>query len=101
LGGTRPQGKDAKQERPKRITKGIVILGSLIEIGVILVDKLTSREDESFSEDRLLEVMLGIDLSPLAVMSLSNNVSPNGIIIVHKFQTRVALLTLPLNSTIF
>nr|YP_010290862.1 RNA polymerase beta subunit [Gahnia tristis]ULQ66019.1 RNA polymerase beta subunit [Gahnia tristis] len=42
---------------------GIVMLGSWVETGDILVGKLTPTEDESFAEDRLLGALFGMELS--------------------------------------
>nr|YP_010291616.1 RNA polymerase beta subunit [Scleria parvula]ULQ67623.1 RNA polymerase beta subunit [Scleria parvula] len=42
---------------------GIVILGSWVEAGDILVGKLTPTEDAPFSEDRLLGALLGMEVS--------------------------------------
>ncbi|KAJ1683100.1 hypothetical protein LUZ63_021677 [Rhynchospora breviuscula] len=49
---------------------GIVMLGSWVETGDILVGKLTPTEDESFPEDTLLGAILGMDLSTAKETSL-------------------------------
>nr|YP_009915508.1 RNA polymerase beta subunit [Cyperus rotundus]YP_010290681.1 RNA polymerase beta subunit [Cyperus glomeratus]YP_010292604.1 RNA polymerase beta subunit [Cyperus michelianus]QNA49736.1 RNA polymerase beta subunit [Cyperus rotundus]QOE56850.1 RNA polymerase beta subunit [Cyperus rotundus]ULQ64710.1 RNA polymerase beta subunit [Cyperus glomeratus]ULQ64796.1 RNA polymerase beta subunit [Cyperus michelianus] len=82
---------------PERITKGIphlethflrnldrngiVMLGSWVETGDILVGKLTPREDEPFPEDRLLEAVLGIDLSSTKETSLRLPIGGKGLVI--------------------
>nr|YP_009433796.1 RNA polymerase beta subunit [Hypolytrum nemorum]ANP26010.1 RNA polymerase beta subunit [Hypolytrum nemorum] len=60
---------------------GIVMLGSWVETGDILVGKLTPTEDESFPEDRLLGAILGMDLSTAKETSLKLPIGGRGRVI--------------------
>ncbi|KAJ1683096.1 hypothetical protein LUZ63_021684 [Rhynchospora breviuscula] len=60
---------------------GIVMLGSWVETGDILVGKLTPTEDESFPEDTLLGAILGMDLSTAKETSLRLPIGGRGLVI--------------------
>nr|YP_010290408.1 RNA polymerase beta subunit [Carex gibba]ULQ64261.1 RNA polymerase beta subunit [Carex gibba] len=60
---------------------GIVMLGSWVETGDILVGKLTPTEDESFPEDRFLGAMLGTELSSTEETSLRLPIGGRGLVI--------------------